>query len=46
MNSKTRDFLTDLGDIVSLKHTALVVIDVQNDFCHPGGAIAKIGSLI
>jgi len=25
-------------------HAALVVIDVQNDFCHPEGAVARLGS--
>ncbi len=24
-------------------HTALIVVDVQNDFCHPDGAVAKMG---
>jgi ureidoacrylate peracid hydrolase len=25
-------------------HTALIVVDVQNDFCHPEGSLAKIGN--
>jgi nicotinamidase-related amidase len=25
-------------------HTALIVVDVQNDFCHPEGSLGKIGS--
>lgn len=25
------------------KNTALIVVDVQNDYCHPDGAIAKSG---
>lgn len=26
-----------------LEHSALIVIDMQNDFCHPGGWLAHIG---
>jgi nicotinamidase-related amidase len=29
---------SDLKDIVAPAHTALLVIDMQNDFCSPGGA--------
>jgi ureidoacrylate peracid hydrolase len=25
-------------------HTALIVVDVQNDFCHPQGSLAKVGN--
>jgi nicotinamidase-related amidase len=25
-------------------HTALIVVDVQNDFCHPEGSLGKIGN--
>ena len=32
---------TELVDMVSPEHTALIVIDVQNDFCAPGGARMK-----
>ncbi|MCC7359272.1 MAG: cysteine hydrolase [Anaerolineales bacterium] len=26
------------------RHTALLVIDMQNDFCHPGGLAARVGN--
>lgn len=32
-----------LGELVDPKHTALLVIDVQNDFCHPDGHFARHG---
>jgi ureidoacrylate peracid hydrolase len=32
---------TELIDMVRPQHTALLVIDVQNDFCSPGGARMK-----
>jgi len=32
---------TELVDVVNPKHTTLIVIDVQNDFCAPGGARMK-----
>ena len=32
-----------LGEIVNPKHTALVVVDVQNDFCSPDGHFAERG---
>ena len=28
---------------IDLARTAIVVIDMQNDFCHPGGWLAHIG---
>ncbi|MFB5744475.1 cysteine hydrolase family protein [Cedecea sp. S5-13] len=28
---------------LDLEHSALIVIDMQNDFCHPGGWLAHIG---
>ena len=31
-------------ELVDPKHTALIVVDMQNDFCHPEGAFAKRGS--
>ena len=33
----TQDLLTDLQSVVDPSHTAVLVIDVQNDFCAPGG---------
>ena len=32
-----QDLLTDFSDVVEPAHTALLAIDVQNDFCAPGG---------
>jgi nicotinamidase-related amidase len=29
--------------VVDLARTAMVVVDMQNDFCHPGGWLASIG---
>ncbi len=34
---------TTLDEVVDPKHTALVVIDAQNDFCSPGGAFDRNG---
>ena len=33
----TQDLLTELRSAVDPDHTAVLVIDVQNDFCAPGG---------
>lgn len=33
----------DFGVLVDPNTTALIVIDVQNDFCHPEGAFARAG---
>lgn len=35
--------LDTLEELVARKHTALVIVDVQNDFCHPEGHFAKHG---
>lgn len=35
--------LTTLPEQIDPKKAALVVVDMQNDFCHPEGAIAKMG---
>lgn len=35
--------LTTLGEKVDPSHTALVVVDVQNDFCAPGGMFDREG---
>jgi len=35
--------LDTLDELVNPAHTALLVIDVQNDFCHPEGHFAKHG---
>ena len=38
-----RRVLRELGDIVDPAHTALVVVDVQNDFCHRNGGLGQAG---
>lgn len=35
--------LMTLEDRVDLKHTALIVVDMQNDFVHDDGVFAKMG---
>jgi nicotinamidase-related amidase len=42
VNGKT--VLTELHEIVAADHTALVVIDMQNDLCDQGGAFAQQGA--
>ena len=39
------DLLMRLEDQIDPKHTALLVIDMQNDFCAKGGYIEKTGKL-
>ena len=36
--------VTDLREWVDPSTSALIVIDVQNDFCHSEGAFAKLGT--
>jgi nicotinamidase-related amidase len=38
-----RTIFSEIGEIVDPAHTALVVIDVQNDFCSSGGLFSRIG---
>src|SRR3984893_19524303 len=33
----------DFPTLIDANTTALVVIDVQNDFCHPDGAFGRVG---
>ncbi|MCK8784269.1 cysteine hydrolase [Roseomonas sp. NAR14] len=40
---KTAALLPDLAARVAPSHTALVLIDVQNDFCHRDGAVGRGG---
>jgi ureidoacrylate peracid hydrolase len=35
--------LTTLEDRVRIKHTALIVVDMQNDFVHDDGVFRKMG---
>ena len=37
-----RSLLLDLAAVVDPAHTAVVVIDMQNDFCAPGGWTDRI----
>ncbi len=37
-----REYLTELGEIIAPAHTAVLVIDQQNDFCHPKGYYAEV----
>lgn len=37
------DVLTTLEERVAPSHTALLVVDMQNDYCSPGGASARNG---
>ncbi len=43
---KAANVLRTLEDRVDPAHAALVLIDVQNDFCHPEGMTAKSGAPI
>lgn len=38
--------LDTLAELVDPRHTAVVVIDMQNDFCHPDGHFARNGKHI
>jgi len=38
---QVKEVWTELAELVRPAHTALIVIDVQNDFCAPGGARMK-----
>ena len=39
-----KEVLTALDELVLPQHTALIVVDVQNDFCSPDGYIDKVES--
>lgn len=36
--------MDNLDELLLETRTAVLVVDVQNDYCHPDGALAKIGS--
>jgi nicotinamidase-related amidase len=38
-----KQVFTTLAELVDPRHTALVVVDMQRDFCTPGGAFDKLG---
>ena len=39
-----KELLTTLEELVLPQHTALIVVDVQNDFCSPGGCFDRLES--
>jgi nicotinamidase-related amidase len=38
-----KQVFTTLDELVDPRHTALVVVDMQRDFCSPGGAFDRLG---
>lgn len=42
--AKAAAAFTDFDALVDPAHTALVIVDMQNDFCHPDGVMARVGS--
>jgi nicotinamidase-related amidase len=38
-----KQVFTTLAELVDPRHTALVVVDMQRDFCTPGGAFDRLG---
>lgn len=36
--------MTDLVEKIRPRHTVLLVVDMQNDYCHPEGALARNGT--
>src|ERR1044072_7685650 len=43
IKNKGNQVLTDLSELVDPAHTALLVVDMQRDFCAPGGAFHRLG---
>lgn len=41
IQSKQASIKRDLDEVVDPRHTAFVVVDMQNDFCHPDGGMAQ-----
>jgi len=39
-----RDIFTTLEELVNPQYTALLLIDIQNDYCSPGGYFDKMGT--
>ena len=39
-----KEMLTTLEELILPHHTALIVVDVQNDFCSPGGCFDRLES--
>jgi ureidoacrylate peracid hydrolase len=42
--ARPRNILRSLEERVDPRHSALVVVDVQNDFCHEDGGLARAGN--
>ena len=38
-----KQVFTELSELVDPRHAALVVVDMQRDFCKPGGAFERLG---
>jgi nicotinamidase-related amidase len=38
-----KQVFTELAELVEPRHAALVVVDMQRDFCKPGGAFERLG---
>jgi nicotinamidase-related amidase len=38
-----KQVFTELSELVDPRHTALIVVDMQKDFCTPGGAFHRLG---
>jgi nicotinamidase-related amidase len=38
-----KQVFTELAELVDPRHAALVVVDMQRDFCKPGGAFERLG---
>ena len=39
-----KEILTSLQEMILPRHTALIIVDAQNDFCSPGGCFAQLKS--
>jgi nicotinamidase-related amidase len=39
-----KEILTTLEEFISPQHTALIIVDAQNDFCSPGGCFSQLKS--
>ncbi|MYG53577.1 MAG: cysteine hydrolase [Rhodospirillaceae bacterium] len=41
IQSKQASVKRDLAEVADPRHTAFVIVDMQNDFCHPDGGMAQ-----
>lgn len=44
LRSKRASIKRDLDEVANPRHTAFVIVDMQNDFCHPDGGMAQLGA--